>query len=257
MFTQFQAVILGFVEGLTEFLPISSTGHLILASKVLGIQSTDFLKSFEIIIQLGAIFAVLFLYAKKLLIDKNLFLKTAAAFLPTGLIGFVLYKLIKQFLLGNPFITAYSLIIGGIVLVLVERHFKTRQQTGDDLTKLTYRNSFAIGVLQSIAVIPGVSRSGATIVTGLFLGMNRKSIVEFSFMLAIPTMLAASAFDLYKNAGAFSGAEFDLLAIGFITAFISAYFSVKWLLKYVSTHDFTWFGYYRIAAGLAALVLLR
>ena len=256
MFTQFHAFVLGLVEGFTEFLPISSTGHLILASRVLRVENTDFLKSFEIIIQLGAILAVAIIYSKKLLVSKELVKKTIFAFIPTGIIGFALYKLIKNFLLGNPLIVAYSLMIGGFVLIGVEKYFKNRSADHKDLNKLSYRESAIIGLLQSLAVVPGVSRSATTIVTGLFLGFDRRSIVEFSFLLAIPTMLSASAYDLYKSAGAFSGAQFDLLAIGFLTAFVSAYVSVKWLLRYVSTHDFSYFGYYRIVIGLIALFLL-
>lgn len=246
----FQSIILGIVEGVTEFLPISSTGHMILAGHVLGITSDDFLKSFEIFIQLGAILAVVALYWKKLLLNKKIFLRVCAAFLPTAIIGLAVYKIVKTYLLGNMHVVLWSLLLGGIFLVIFEWQRKGKISNISELENISYIQAFIIGLFQSIAIIPGVSRSAATIVGGLILGISRDVIVEFSFMLAVPTMVAATGLDLLKSGHSFTGSQAELLAIGFVTAFISAFFAIKFLLGYVKNHTFTSFGIYRILISL-------
>ena len=246
--TIFQAIILGVVEGVTEFLPISSTGHLILTSKLLGIADSNFLKSFNIAIQFGAILAVVVLYWKKFLTGANIWKKVFTAFLPTAIVGFLLYKVLKTFLLSNTLLVVWSLALGGIALILFEMWYARRATRG--VQELTYKRSFVVGLVQSLAIIPGVSRSGATIIGGLLMGINRQTIIEFSFLLAVPTMAAATAYDLYKSAGNFTFGEFHLLAIGFIVSFIVAWLSIKWLLHFIKNHTFIPFGIYRIIVAL-------
>lgn len=245
----FHSLILGIVEGITEFLPISSTGHLILAGELLKIPASEFQKSFDIIIQLGAILSVVVIYWHKLW-NMETIKKLIVAFIPTGIIGLALYKIVKTYLLGSHVIVLSSLLLGGIALIAFERWHKESDQAVADFSAITYKQAFAIGLFQSIAIIPGVSRSAATIVGGLYLGLKRTTIVEFSFLLAVPTMLAASGLDLVKNASAFSMGQFNELAVGFVTAFIVAYFSIKFLLRFIKTHDFTSFGVYRIVAAV-------
>lgn len=238
-----QAIILSIVEGLSEFLPISSTGHLILASDILKIPQTDFVKSFEIIIQLGAILAVVVLYFKTLLNRKN-WANILAAFIPTAVVGFTLYKYIKGFLIGNTNVVLISLFIGGILLILFEL-VKKKESVGK-IENLTLRQSFVIGLYQSVSVIPGVSRSAATIIGALLIGAKRTVAVEFSFLLAVPTMIAATGLDLIKSNFAFSGNEYMLLLVGLLGSFIVAIFAVKFLLQFIQTHTFIPFGIYRI-----------
>ena len=242
----FQSIILGVVEGVTEFLPISSTGHMILASHVLGMNESDFVKSFEIFIQLGAILAIVALYWKKLLLNKKIFLRVCTGFIPTAVIGLLLYKVVKTYLLGNTSVVLWSLLLGGIFLVGFEYFRKGKISHTNEIENISYKQAFIIGLFQSIAIIPGVSRSAATIVGGLALGISREAIVEFSFLLAVPTMVAATGLDLIKSGHSFGGGQVELLAIGFITAFIFAFIAVKFLLTYVKNHTFTSFGIYRI-----------
>ncbi len=252
-----QAIILGLVEGITEFLPISSTGHMILASSAMHLTETDFLKSFEIFIQLGAILAVLIIYWKKLLLNAKIFKRVAVAFIPTALIGLILYKTVKQFL-GSTSVVLWSLAIGGALLIIFELLHKEKKsgETTLELESITYTQALAIGVFQAVAIIPGVSRSAATIVGGLLLGISRRTIVEFSFMLAIPTMAAATGLDLIKSGHSFTGQEASMLAIGFVTAFASAFFAVRFLINYVKNHTFIPFGIYRIIIAAAFLLYL-
>lgn len=256
--TIFDSLILGIIEGITEFLPISSTGHLILGSRLLGIASSDFVKSFEIIIQLGAILAVVVLYRKSL-IKIEVLKKLAVAFIPTGIIGLVLYKLVKQYLLGNEAVVLWSLLLGGIVLIVFELWYKKHSRVSSAITEneaniagISYKQACIVGVCQSVAVIPGVSRSAATIVGGLALGLSRKTIVEFSFLLAVPTMLAASGLDIIKNPNVFASGNVAPLVVGFVVSFIVAGLSIKFLLNFIKKYDFIPFGVYRI---LAAMVL--
>ncbi len=235
---------MGIVEGITEFLPISSTGHLILASKFLHIGQSNFTKSFEIIIQFGAILSVIVLYGKSFL-NAEILKKILVAFIPTGIIGFALYKAVKTYLIGNENLVLWVLFLGGVALIIFEFRHKPASAESD-ITRISYKQSFFIGICQSVAMIPGVSRSAATIIGGLFLGLNRKTIVEFSFLLAVPTMLGATSLDLAKNAGAFSKDQFLVLAVGFIVSFAVAIASIKFLLNFIKKHNFVPFGIYRI-----------
>jgi undecaprenyl-diphosphatase len=254
------AGLLGLVEGLTEFLPVSSTGHLILAGRLLGLVQSDFLKSFEIIIQLGAILAVVVLYWKQLWSWPTI-KKLFVAFLPTAIIGFAAYKLVKTYLLGSEQVVLGALFLGGVAIICFEWWFKTRptKRLSIEATEMgqpTYKQAAAIGLFQAVAIIPGVSRSAATIIGGLWLGLSRPTIVEFSFLLAVPTMLAATGLDLVKNFNQFSADQFDLLAVGFLVSFIVALGAIKFLLSYVRRYDFTPFGVYRIAIALLFWLLI-
>jgi undecaprenyl-diphosphatase len=246
----FQTIILGVVEGISEFLPISSTGHMVLAAALLHLQETEFVKSFEIIIQLGAILAIVVLYWRRLIQGKEIWKRVLAAFIPTGILGFLLYKVVKHILLGNDMITLSALFIGGIALIILELMYKEKQHHVDKIEKMSIRNAFWIGVFQSLAIIPGVSRSAATIISALFLGTKRQAAVEFSFLLAVPTMLAATGLDVVKTKLNFSGNELLMLLIGFVVSFVVALFVVKWFLKFVQTHTFIPFGVYRILMSL-------
>lgn len=257
-----QAIVLGVVEGVTEFLPISSTGHLILASSLMQLEQSEFLKTFEIFIQLGAILAVVVVFWKKLL-DVELLKKIIVAFIPTGIIGLTLYKLVKSYLLGNEAVVLWSLFLGGIALIAFEYLYPSQaspvaSESADsrELARISYTKALAVGLFQAVAIIPGVSRSGATIVGGMLLGLRRRTIVEFSFLLAIPTMLAASGLDLLKSASSISANEVGALAIGFSTAFIVALISIVWLLRFVRTHTFVPFGVYRILVALLFWVII-
>ncbi len=249
-----QSIILGVVEGITEFLPISSTGHLILASKLMGLKDSDFLKSFEIIIQFGSILAVVVLYWKKFFVDKETWKKVLTAFLPTAIIGFLLYKILKQYLLSNAVIVVWALFLGGVVLIAFELWYKKRAASAT--SEISYKKSFVTGLVQALSIIPGISRSGATIVGGLAMGITRESIVEFSFLLAIPTMAAATGYDLLKTAGNFSFDQSWLLGVGFITSFVVAILSIKWFIKYIKNHSFISFGIYRIVVALLFYVFV-
>ena len=245
-----QAVILGLVEGVTEFLPISSTGHLILASQLLPIAKTDFVKTFTIFIQLGAIMAVVVMYARSWLFKWEIIKKLFVAFLPTAAIGLIFYHLVKTYLLGNSVVVVGALLLGGAVLIVFEYFYREPLNATDDLSKISYRQAFIIGLCQSVAIVPGVSRAAATIIGGLTLGLKRRVIVEFSFLLAVPTMAAASGLDLLKSAGQLTLVNTELLLVGFVVAFAVAVMAVKFLLKFIKTHNFTAFGWYRIALGL-------
>lgn len=255
------AIILGIVEGLSEFLPISSTGHLILAGKLLGITSTDFVKSFEIFIQSGAILAVLAIYGRELLSKKSFLGKIFVAFLPTAVVGLLLYKFIKTYLLGNVTVTLWALALGGIILIVVELYFRksNTQNRRSDVTTISYRNAALIGLIQSISIVPGVSRSAASIIGGMLLGLDRKAAVEFSFLLAIPTLLAATGLDLVKTNFSFNSQEWMYLFAGLISSFVVALLTIKWLLSYVQKYSFIPFGIYRIiiAILLAGLFFLK
>lgn len=252
--TLLESAILGIVEGLSEFLPISSTGHLILASALMKIGQTEAHKSFEVTIQLGAILAVVFLYRKQLASRSDLFLKLCVGFLPTGILGFLLYKAVKSFFVAST--VSIMLIVGGIAFIVIERYIRNHPPTVHGLQDISYRQAFIIGLIQSISMVPGVSRSGATIIGGLLVGMERKDAAEFSFLLALPTMLAATTYDIYKNFGVFSLDDWQDIVVGFITSFIFAVIGIKALLKFISSHTFIPFGIYRIVVGVLFLVFL-
>jgi undecaprenyl-diphosphatase len=253
--TLLDSVVLGIVEGMTEFLPISSTGHLILASRLLGLPQTDCQKSFEIAIQLGAITSVVILYWRKFL-DVAIMSRVLTAFIPTGIIGFALYKIIKTYLFASETIVLWALAVGGVALIVFELLHREPKDAVFDLRSISYPTAALVGVFQSLSVIPGVSRAGATIVGGLILGLSRSTIVEFSFLLAVPTMLAATGYDLFKNASAFATEQFGILAVGFISSFIVAILSIKFLLAYIRTNTFIPFGVYRILLALVFAVFV-
>jgi undecaprenyl-diphosphatase len=251
------AVIFGMVEGVSEFLPISSTGHLILTAQILNVSQSDFIKSFEIAIQLGAIFSVVVLYFKSLLLDLKIIKRLIIAFIPTAIIGLIFYKLARRFLLGNSHVVIWSLLIGGIFLIVFELLHREKADAIDNVASISYSQAIFIGLFQSIAIIPGVSRSAATIIGGLLLGLKRKTIVEFSFLLAVPTMLAATALDLSKNVNTFTNSQFIFLLVGFITSFIVALLAIKFLIAFIQRHSFMAFGVYRILIALLFFFLVR
>lgn len=252
--TFLEAVILGIVEGLSEFLPISSTGHLILASALMKLQQSDAHKVFEVTIQLGAMLAVVQIYRKQLLTRLDLLKKVCFAFVPTGVLGYLLYKLVKSFFV--PSLVSYMLIAGGIAFIAIELWMKNRPATTHTLEAISYRQAFSIGVIQSLSMIPGVSRSGATIMGGLAVGLDRKDAAEFSFLLALPTMLAATCYDIYKNYGVFDLSDWQNIAVGFVTSFIFAVIGIKALLRFITSHTFIPFGVYRIVVGIVFLLFL-
>ncbi len=255
LMTIFESIILGIIEGVTEFLPISSTGHLILGGKILGIPETEFLKSFEIIIQLGAIAAVLFLFWKSFWQIENL-KKVILGSIPTMIIGFALYKFVKNNLLGSSSVVLWAMLIGGIALIIFEFIYEKRSLSQKSSDDITYKQSFFIGVFQSLAVIPGVSRSAATIIGGLALGISRAAIAKFSFFLAIPVLLGASLLDI-SSAGteSFRG-HIDTLLVGFVVAFLVAMLAIKFLMRYVQTKNFIPFGIYRVLAAIVFFLVI-
>ena len=241
------AVILGIVEGVTEFLPVSSTAHLILATHLLKVPESEFVKSFQIIIQLGAILSVVVLYWNKFW-NKDHFLKLVVAFIPTGIIGLTVYKTLKQYMLGNLTLVLTSLLVGGICLIVFER-FNKQEPREVDFSEITYGRALLIGLFQAIAIVPGVSRSAATIVGGSLIGISKRTIVEFSFMLAVPTMLAASGLELVKNHSALNQNAMAL-AVGFVVSFITAILAIKSFLGFIKKRDFSFFGWYRVALSV-------
>ncbi|QQS61838.1 MAG: undecaprenyl-diphosphate phosphatase [Candidatus Moraniibacteriota bacterium] len=249
----FDAFILGIVEGISEFLPISSTGHLILASRLLNLSQTEFLKMFEVVIQLGAILSVIVLYARKILHNPKLIKKLIVAMIPSLIIGGLFYSFIKK-LFESEEIVVGALFFGGILIILFEIFHKEKKEATEDISQISYKTAFFVGVFQVLSVIPGVSRSGATILGGLFLGLRRKVIVEFSFLLAVPTMLAASTLDIVRSGGSVNTTQWGFLIVGFLTAFVVSLLTIKWLLRFVETNTFIPFGIYRI--GIALLFFL-
>ena len=246
-----QTLILSVVEGITEFLPISSTGHLILVSDFLKITQTEFVKSFEIIIQLGAILSVVVIYFKKLIKNIDLWKQITVAFLPSAIFGVLFYKLIKTYLIGNSLVVVLSLFIGGIVMILFEKYHKDKEK------ELNLKHYLLIGLFQVVSMIPGVSRAFATIFGGMVVGMSRKKATEFSFFLAIPTMLGATVLDLIKtDISIWTNSNLVTLFLGFIASFATAYVVVKWLIKFVQTHNFIRFGWYRIILALLFILFL-
>jgi len=248
----FQAIILAIIEGLTEFLPVSSTGHMILAQSFMHIPNDEFVKTFEIVIQLGAILAVLVLYIKRFFVSINIYLKLFVAFLPTGVAGVLTYKIIKQYLF-NPFIVSFSLIIGGVVLILLDAWSGRKQAVYKDIEDINYGGALKIGAIQCVSMIPGVSRAAATIFGGVFAGFDRKQAAEFSFLLAIPTMCAASAKDLWESKELITSENMLLLLIGSAVAFIVAAIAVKAFVAFLTRYGFKYFGYYRILLGILFL----
>jgi undecaprenyl-diphosphatase len=251
------AFILGIVQGISEFLPISSTGHMILASHLMGLKHTEFLKSFEIAIQVGTILSVVVLYWRSLLVDFEVIKRLVVAFIPTGVLGLTLYKLIKGYLLGSETVVLCSLLIGGIFIVAFEYWYREKEDATSEIREISYKHAVIISLFQSVAMIPGVSRSASTILGGLWLGLKRKTIVEFTFLLAVPTMLAATGYDLIKSGSQFSFDQIQYLLVGFVTAFVVALLTIKFLLQFIKTHTFIPFGIYRIVLVVFWFLLLK
>lgn len=249
--------ILSIIEGFTEFLPISSTGHMILASKLLGVMETDFVKTFEIVIQLGAILAVVVLYFKKFLSNCSLIKKLITAFIPTAAAGFVLYPFIKDVLLGSSSVTLNALLWGGIALIGIEWFLKRKKREVKNFREVSYNQALVIGTFQSLSVIPGVSRAAATIIGGLLTGLSRETATEFSFLLAVPTMIAASALDIYKSREVLMSGDLLSLVIGTFLSFVFAMIAVKFLISYVKKHNFITFGVYRIILAVLFFLFIK
>jgi undecaprenyl-diphosphatase len=255
----FSSFILGIVEGITEFLPISSTGHLMVTSSLLGIDGSDkFTQAFEVAIQFGAILAVVVLYWKRFFKSLNFYYKLFVAFLPAGILGFIFIHKIDE-MLSSVMVVMWTFFIGGIILLFIDRWFKKAEMEPDK--EIKYSNALIIGFFQAVSMIPGVSRSAATIVGGLTQKLNRKSAVEFSFFLAVPTMFVATAYKLFEfyrmNGGGFHGSEIQSLLIGNVVAFIVAMIAIKFFITYLQKHGFRIFGIYRILAAVAIFFLHR
>ncbi|MEB2779533.1 undecaprenyl-diphosphate phosphatase [Algoriphagus sp. C2-6-M1] len=250
-----QTIIIAIIEGLTEFLPVSSTGHMILASAAMNIHEEEFVKTFEIFIQLGAILAIALMYIKRFFQGINIYLKLLAAFIPTAIIGLLAYDYIKAYLF-NPIVVSVSLIVGGIILIFIDKKVVNTETKVAEVEDISYKNAFFIGLFQCLSMVPGTSRAAATIIGGVFNGLDKKQATEFSFLLAVPTMMAASGYDLLKTDLIFTNNQLSLLGIGTVVAFITAWFAVKLFLKFVSKNGFTAFGYYRIVIGILFLIFM-
>ena len=245
------ALILGIVEGVTEFLPISSTGHLILVGDLLGANDERW-NVFNIVIQTGAMLAVVWEYRTRFFrIDMALYRNLIVAFIPAAVLGLLFSKIIKGYLF-HAVPVALAFIVGGIIILFVEKNtFTPRIQ---DTRAMSWLDALKVGIAQCFALIPGTSRSGATIIGGMLFGLSRKAATEFSFFLAVPTLMAAGAYDFYKHRDLFSPSDLPMFGVGSITAFVSAFVVVRWLIRYVATHDFKPFAWYRIAFGLVVLL---
>jgi len=250
-----EAIILSIIEGLTEFLPVSSTGHMILASAAMGMEDDAFVKTFEISIQLGAIAAIAWMYIDRFLKGLEIYFKLFAAFLPTAIVGLLAYDLIKE-VLFNSTVVAVSLIVGGVIIILLDRKVEERGTDTLALEDLSYWRAIRIGFIQCLSMIPGTSRAAATIIGGVFNGLNRKQATEFSFLLAVPTMVAATGYDLLKTSAYLSNEQWSLMGVGLVGAFVSAWWAVRLFVKWVSNHGFALFGYYRIAIGVLFLIFM-
>jgi undecaprenyl-diphosphatase len=262
-----KALVLGVVEGLTEFLPVSSTGHLVLAVDLLGLAGDNKMKVFEIVIQPGAILAVCWEYRQRLIttlsgithdpIAQRFAINVLIAFLPLALVGLKFHKEIEA-VLFKPVPIAIAFISGGIIILFAERWYKARAASGlkprvETIDEMTWLDALKVGVAQVAALIPGTSRSGATIIGGMFFGLSRKCATEFTFFLAIPTLMGATVYSLWKARTLLVASDIPMFSVGFIASFVSAFVVVRWFIRYVSTHDFTIFAWYRIVFGIVVL----
>lgn len=251
----FQAVVVGVIEGFTEFLPISSTGHMIVASHFLGVPQNSVTKAYEVIIQFAAILAVMLIYKEKISFKKTiLWQKLFLAFLPLAITGFIFKDQIK--ILFSISVVAWMFIVGGIVFLIVEYFYKNKEMHYSDVEETSYKQALWIGIAQIFSLIPGTSRAGATIVGGLLVGLDRKTSAEFSFLLAIPVMIAVSGYDLFKHYSEFADAQWAAFLIGFIVAFIVAYATIKLFLSFLQHFTFVVFGLYRIVFGIVLLLFI-
>ena len=247
------SLILGLIEGLTEFLPISSTFHLIITSKILGLGSSDFLKLFEVVIQSGAIFALLLIYTKTLWSDKKLLLNVIYSFIPTAIVGFVLHKIIKTVFFENNWLMLSVFIVMGIVFLLLEKYIGKLDK---DCSKLTRTDAVLIGLAQATSVIPGVSRSGSIIVAMMMMGYKREEAAKYTFLLSLPTIFSATALDLVQSRALLLSQTggWELLVTGTLMSMVVGYLVVKWLTSYLATHTLKIFGWYRLAIATLLLV---
>ena len=247
------SILLGIIEGFTEFLPVSSTGHLIVASQMLGIDQTQVTKAYEVIIQFAAILAVILNYKEKFSIQKiELWKKLTLAFIPIGAVGFLFSHQIKA--LFDVKVVAIMFIVGGIVFLIVEKFYKEKEHFVSDVEDVSYKQALWIGIAQIFALIPGTSRAGSTIIGAMLVGLNRKASAEFSFLLAFPVMCATTGYDILKNYHEFSDANLVVLAVGFVVSFIVAYLTIKLFLKFLERFTFVAFGIYRIIFGTILLL---
>ncbi|CAA6806832.1 MAG: Undecaprenyl-diphosphatase (EC [uncultured Sulfurovum sp.] len=250
-----QAIIIGIIEGFTEFLPISSTGHMIVASKFLGIEQTAVIKAYEVIIQFAAILAVMLLYRDKInLKEIDLWTKIMAAFLPLAIIGFLLKDWVKEIFVIET--VAWMFIVGGIIFIVVEYFHEDDQKKSKEVEEITWFQAMSIGFGQVLSLVPGTSRAGSTIISGMLSGVNRKASTEFSFLLAIPVMTAVSGYDLLKHYEEFVGADLTAFIVGFIVAFVVAYITIKLFIVFLQRFTFIAFGIYRIIFGIILLMIL-
>jgi undecaprenyl-diphosphatase len=238
------AILLAVVEAITEFLPVSSMGHTILVAVLLGVDQTPFVKSFYLVLEFGSIVSVVALYWR-LFLNLQIIKRLIVGVVPTGIVGVALYRTFKDFLLGNAQVVLWALLLGGVFLIVFELRYKERAAY-EDVTRIPYTHCLLIGLFQSISVIPGLSRSTATITGGLVLGLKRRAIVLYSFLLAVPTLIGVSGFDLVMSFAPFSFTQINLLLVGFVTAFLVALVVIRLFLSYVRSHNFLPFGVYRI-----------
>ena len=251
----FQAIIIGIIEGFTEFLPISSTGHMIVASEFMGLSQDSLTTAYEVIIQFAAILAVMLIYKEKITFKKvDLWVKLLVAFLPIAIVGFIFKDQIKT--LFNVETVAWMFIIGGIIFLVVEYFYEEKEYHVSEVEDVTMMQAFWVGIAQIFSLIPGSSRAGATIIGGLLTGLDRKTSMEFSFLLAIPVMVAVSGYDLLKHYKDFADANWVAFGIGFVTAFIVAYITIKLFLVFIQRFTFVAFGIYRIIFGVLLLMLI-
>jgi len=252
------ALILGIIEGLTEFLPISSTFHLIFFSKLLGISQTEFQKTFEIFIQTGAVLAIVILYFKTLITNKKLIINLIYSLIPTAILGFIFYGFIKSTLFDSYYLMIASLIIIGLIILILENLIsKQKILLNKTIDRLTPIEALIIGLVQCLAFLPGVSRAGAVIIIMLILKYKRQDSALYSFLLAIPTIIGAGLLDLYQTNFVFSSSQLILLIIGFLTAGLTAFYSAKWLISYLQKHSLEIFAYYRIVLAILSLVVFK
>jgi undecaprenyl-diphosphatase len=248
------ALILGLVEGITEFLPVSSTGHLILAGELIGATGERW-SVFNIVIQTGAMLAIVWEYrARFFKIDIPLYRNLVVAFIPAAVLGLLFSKYIKSTLF-HAIPVALAFIVGGVIILLVEK--KSFRPRVESTRAMTWLDALKVGIAQCFALIPGTSRSGATIIGGMLFGLSRPAATEFSFFLAVPTLCAAGAYDLWKNRGLFSADDLGMFAVGLAVSFVSAFLVIRWLIRYVANHDFRPFAWYRIAFGIFVLLAVQ
>jgi undecaprenyl-diphosphatase len=252
--TIFSAIILAIVEAVTEFLPVSSTGHTILAAVILGVDQTPFVKSFELVLEFGSILSVIALYWR-LFLNFEILKRLIVGVIPTGIVGVLIYRLFKNYLFGNMQIVLWALLVGGIFLVVFEWHYKERA-TYDDVARIPYKHCLLIGLFQTLSVIPGLSRSTATITGGLVLGLKRQTITLYSFLLAVPTLIGASGYDLVMSLNQFNSSQDNLLLVGGVTSFLVALLVIKLFMAYIKTKNFIPFGVYRILLVIAFYLLV-